>query len=146
MRLALTLPLLAALALPLTGCFDRDDHKHKHGHGHCNGHDDDDPAPTNTADQLSAGQWVYIESANGVETYRPQSPGGWVRNTYVFAADGTLTAIWAGPNDAPVSAPGTWSQKADEVTITVAPTATLPTRTIIWHVRSLSATELKITR
>ena len=143
MRLTLTLPLLAALALPLTGCFDRDDHHGKKGHGHCGGHDDD-PAPSSTAGKLGAGQWVYAESTNGVETYRPQSPGGWIRNTYVFASNGTLVLTWAGPDDGPRSAPGTWSQTGDDVTINVT-SPVLPAQTV-WHIQSISASELKITR
>ena len=145
MRFLLTLPLFAALALPLAGCFDRDGHHDKKGHGHCNGRDDDDPTPSSTVGQLGAGQWVYIESTNGVETYHPQSPAGWVRNTYAFASNGTLVATWAGLNDAPVSAPGTWSQSGNDVTINLPQNAAMPTQTI-WHIQSISATELKITR
>ena len=142
MRFLLTLPLLAALALPLAGCFDHDGRHDKKGH--CNGHNDD-PAPSSTVNKLGAGQWVYIESTNGVETYRPQSPAGWVRNTYAFAGNGTLVVTWAGPNDGPVSAPGTWSQSGNDVTINLPQNAAMPTQTV-WHIQSIGANELKITR
>ena len=140
MRLTLTLPLLAALALPLTGCFDHGDRKK--GHGRCNGRDDD-PAPASTVGKLGAGTWILMEQAGGVETYRTQGIGGRSPQLYVFSSDGTVQATWPAPACGSLTANGTWSQTGNVVTLNIPRNAPMPTL-VNWEIQRLNATELTV--
>ena len=137
MRLALTLPLLAALALPLTGCFDRDDHKK--GRGHCG--NNDEAAPANVVN-LTRSRWYWIGSASGsaAQVFRQQPEPQRGQLSYVFVADGSY-AFSGLSCTAPATINGTWALKGQ--TLTLYPTGgAAEVRQIV----SISATELQLAR
>ena len=135
MRYFLALPLLAALALPLTGCSERDHDEDDH----CN-----EPAPAGTMGKLAAGRWFFAGQDNGVETYRTDRNSGRGPHYYDFAADGTITVTVPGPTDGGVSTAGTWNQQGDDIHIML-PQSTITSTHLTWRLQALSATELKVT-
>ena len=138
MRLTLTLPLLAALALPLTGCFDRDDHHGKKGHGHC---DNDEAAPASVVN-LTRGEWYDIGTARTAtaQVFRPQAEPQLGQFKYTFAANGGYTATATDCTSHSVTA-GTWELKAN--TLTLYPTGRAAE---VKQIVSISATELQLAR
>ncbi len=131
MRFASTLPLLATLALPLTGCFDRHDKEGCHG-----------PAPSSVTD-LTRGEWFRIGSAStgSTEVFRPQGePQRGSHFKYMFAADGNYSS-WAVDCTSHDSATGTWTLK--DKALTLYPTGGAAQ---VKQVVSISGTELQLAR
>jgi Lipocalin-like domain len=139
MRLTLTLPLLAALALPLTGCFDHGDRKK--GHGHCGG-PDEQAVPANVVN-LTRGEWNVVSSASTptTEVFRPQAePQRGSHFKYVFAANGNYNSV-ALDCTSHGTAAGTWALEGN--TLTLYPTGGA---TEVKQIVSISATELQLAR
>ena len=137
MRLMLTLPLLAALALPLTGCFDRDDHRGKKGHGHCDG---DAAIPTNVTD-LTSHTWIQDAPASSASTkvYRSQVAVQRGYFSYTFAATGDYTSKLDDCTSSGINKAGTWALKGS--TLTLYPTGGAAE---VMQIVSINATELQL--
>ena len=134
MRLTRTLPLLAALALPLTGCFDRQ--------GKRGGCGEDEPMPSSVTD-LTRGEWFLIGSANNAtaEVFRPQAEPRRGQFKYTFASNGGYTSDLSDCTPAGVSIVGTWTLKNQ--TLTLHPTGR-PVE--VKQIVSISPTELQLAR